>query len=288
MNNKHVTLLCLLLLALQSTACSTHSEPSAYPPEMPESMKYAAMPAASMEVNSAIIGEEGPTTLYKGKKVDSTIATNLDAGVVVPDGAGGVVLIPGEKRQPENKNFVNAKEFKLKIREMTEQLIAGISDKSLQNTVALPVSFVNVDNLQQSSSFGRMITEQLFYEFNQRGFPIKEYRITNKIAMKEGEGDFYLSREMKEIAATSPNAVVVAGTYYADKQSIVVNARLIRPQDGRVLRTANLVFQSNAFTRKMLGKTGQKYEEGSIHIRDYKDVTAPTSANPIDRGEDIH
>ncbi len=256
-------------------------------PEMPASMQQSPAQAASFQSATALPGEVGPRATYKGETVSSLKATGIEGGLVLPDGAGGVVVVPGAPREGQQAGYVDARELKLKIREMAEQLIAGCSN---QGAVALPVSFVNQDDLNQTSSFGRFIAEQLFYEFNQRGFPVREYRIPGHISMREGEGDFYLSRALGQLGVPA-DAVVVAGTYYGDKQAVFVNARLIRPHDGRVLRTANLVLQSNPLTRRMLAGSGKKLDEGVMHIRDYKDKAAPLqmqNGTPFDRGEDIH
>ena len=239
---------------------------------------------------TALEGSRGSSTIYNGKRVSSSRA-NLDSGLVLPDGAGGVVLVPGAKQSALNPGYVDARELKLKVRELCEQLIAGIKDGALRNSVALPVSFVNMDNLEQTSSFGRFLSEQLFYEFNQRGFPIQEYRIPKTITMREGEGDFYLTRAMGAVNVPSCS-VVVAGTYYADRQAVIVNARLVRPTDGMVLRTANVVLPSNRLTRRMLsGGTGAavKLDCGQLTIRDYRETSQPVvPQTPFDQGADIH
>ena len=66
-------------------------------------------------------------------------------------------------------------ELRLKVRELASQLFEAGKDQ-LAGGVTMPASFVNQDNLDSSSSFGRYIAEQLFYELNQLGVPVREYR----------------------------------------------------------------------------------------------------------------
>ncbi len=272
-------------LSLALAGCFGAEQTALSGPQMPDSMQ-AQSEEAHLEPSAALVGTYGPRALYKGKDVSSIKATNIDSGIVLPDGSGGVVWVPGVSREPQNADYVDARELKLKIREMAEQLIAGCSR---DGAVALPVSFVNLDNLEQTSSFGRLVAEQLFYEFNQRGFPVREYRIPGNISVRDGEGEFYLSRAIGNIAATSPNSVVVAGTYSGDRHAVFVNARLIRPRDGRVLRTANLILQPNQLTKRLLAKGSvRKMEEGVMHIRDLREVDTPVEATPFDQGQDIH
>lgn len=274
----------LAVLTLGLSACAEKTGA----PEMPDSMKHMQGQGATFSSTAALPGEKGPRVVYNGKEVSSVKANTVDTGMVIPDGKGGVIWLPGEPRQPQNAGYAEAREIKLKIREMTEQLISGIKDPSLRCTVALPTSFVNLDNFEQSSSFGRLFAEQLIYEFNQRGYPVKEYRAPKNIRVREGEGELYLTRALGDVSVP-PDGVVVAGTYYADKQAVFVNARLLRPSDGRVMRTANLVLSSNSLTRRMLaGGTGTKLDTGVIHFRDFKEAVSPVSVNPVDRGADIH
>ena len=282
---------CLLaLLALLLGACSSKDKASTMP-DMPESMTKEPERMS----NSAVTGKFGPRATYRGKNV-STVRGDLETGLVVPDGDGGVVVIPGEKAKSRSRGYVDAREFKLKIRELAEQLIADIRDCSLQGTVALPSAFVNLDNFNESSTLGRLVSEQLFYEFNQRGFPIREYRMQDSIQVRPREGEFALSRELGSLSVHSPGSVVIVGTYSGDRQAMFINARLVRPSDGRVLRTANLVLEGNALTSRLMRNTGRKVESGEMRIRDYTDAAkpvgggpvAPGNASPFDRGEDIH
>lgn len=275
---------CVCAFGLLLPACA---QKSPVLPAMPSSMKDMGGESESFSSSTVVKGKFGSRTLHNGKNVTS-IEGDLGGDIVMPDGDGGVVMVPGEPRKKPGAAIADARELKLKARELAEQLVEGIDDQSLKGTVALPVSFVNQDNMDQSSSFGRFMAEQLYYEFNQRGFPVREYRIPDTITLREREGEFYLSRALGEIALKDQNALVVAGTYYGDKQAIFVNARLIRPGDGRVLRTANLVLQANGLTRRMLANNGATLGSGSMRIRDYRETTTPSVLSPLDRGEDVH
>lgn len=241
---------------------------------------------------SLVVGDSGPTTYYKGSSVRSFYG-DVDSALVVPDGAGGVIVLPGSPHKDRNRGYVDARELKLKVRELGEQLVAGMEDCSLQGTVAMPVSFVDLNDFSQTSPLGRLIAEQLYHELNQRGYPVKEYRMQGSVRMKEREGEFALSRSLGK--ATAKSSVVIVGTYQYDKEAVFINARLVRPGDGRVLRTANLVLESNDLTKRMLRGTGsiKKLASGGMGIRDFRAATRPPAVaqgnlTPFDKGEDIH
>lgn len=75
-------------------------------------------------------------------------------------------------------------------------------------------SLVSVNNLEQSSSMGRMAGEVLANKLSQKGYTVKELKMAqNKIFIKEGKGEFVLSRKLQEIAKLYDVQAVVVGTY---------------------------------------------------------------------------
>lgn len=212
------------------------------------------------------------------------------------------MTIEGVDYNAPDADYADARELKLKVRELGEQLVADMQDCSLQGSVALPTSFVNLDDFNESSAFGRLIGEQLFFELNQRGYPVREYRMAGNIQPRAKAGEFVLSRELGKLSTKSGNAVVIAGTYARGNNAVFVNARLLRPSDGRVLRTANMVIESNPTIERMLratsgnvaaGSSGGPAGAGAIRIRDYDAAMRPPAARPqnltaFDEGQDIH
>jgi hypothetical protein len=242
---------------------------------------------------SLVEGEAGPATSYAGREAPSLVGEARSA-LVIPDGAGGIIaLSPAQENR--NPGHVEARELKLQLRELGERLAAGIDDCALQGTVALPVSFVDLDDFNRSSALGRLMAEQLYHELHQRGYAVREYRLPPSIRVKKKDGEFALSRAVGKVAASSASVVVV-GTYQRDKEAVFVNARLVRPKDGRVLRTASMVLAANALTNRLLygQQTGQPIAlpGGVLPIRDFAAATRPAprrdNLSPFDRGEDIH
>ena len=219
------------------------------PPGGGESLSHlTTAPGAPLELE-----DHGEVTV-DGQTVPLRRATKQDLGLMVPDGEGGMIWIPADKERPEaDPNYIEARELKLKIRELCDQLISNINQAGLYGAVALPTSFVNQDDFEQTSSFGRYVAEQMFYEFNQRGFPAREYRLTGNIAVVGGRDDLALI-ENAVIPAGQKWAALVVGTYYVDKDATFVNARLVRATDGLVMRTGQLVLVNTPIVARM-GKT---------------------------------
>lgn len=206
--------------------------------------------------------------------------------------------IEGIRYEPDDVDYADARELKLKARELAEQLVVDMKDCSLQGSVALPTSFVNLDDFRETSAFGRLVGEQLYFELNQRGYPVREYRINGSIRPRVAAGEFALSRNLGKVMARYPGSVIILGTYSQAPNAVFVNARLVRPSDGRVLRTANMVIESNPTIQRLLqrgrsgaGMMGGKLAEGTMRIRDFdnaKQPPAPQNLTPFDQGQDIH
>lgn len=146
--------------------------------------------------------------------------------------------------------YVDAVELKLKCRELADQMLATVPNEALQGVVALPTSFVEQNNRSASSPLGRLISEALIYEFNQRGFPVQEYRLSGKVSITGGRNDLAFLNNAT-IPVGQKWAALIVGTYYVDKDATFVNARLVRATDGLVLRTGQLVLVNTGIVQRM-------------------------------------
>lgn len=99
----------------------------------------------------------------------------------------------------------------------------------------LAATFVDINNLETSSGLGRVIGEQIGSRFTQQGFTVVEIKMRSNIFIKEGSGEFALSRSIREISQSHNAAAVIAGTYAVGRQSVFVQARLIRATDNLIL-----------------------------------------------------
>lgn len=152
---------------------------------------------------------------------------------------------------PTSPAYVDAQELKLKIRELADQMLATTPNSALDGLVAMPTSFVDLDNKAQTSALGNLFAESLIYEFNQRGFPVREYRLTGNIDVILGQGDFALLRKGLVSTVNQKWAALIVGTYYRTKDAVFINARLVRASDGMVVRTGQLVLVNNSLVASL-------------------------------------
>lgn len=152
---------------------------------------------------------------------------------------------------PTSPGYTDAVELKLKSRELADQMLATMPDDAIQGFVAMPTSFVDQNNTSRTSPLGRLMAESLFYEFNQRGFPTREYRLTGKISVQGGRDDLALASSQIVSTEGQKWAALLVGTYYTDKDATFVNARLVRASDGLVMRTGQLVLVNTPIVARM-------------------------------------
>lgn len=277
-----LSLLSLLLSAFPAAAAAGGNTP----PPMPDVM---LRPGVSVSAPQTVLPvDENRTVTVNGREVSVRDLSGDDVGFSVRDVNGNLARVPAAVR-PVPAGQTDARELKLKVRELADQLIAGMHP-SLGPLVALPTSFVSQEDFSRTAPLGRFMAEQLIYEFNQRGFPVREYRMGSAITSREGEGEFLLTRKVAPVPVKTPGAVFVVGTYFVDRQTVFVNARLVRG-NGDVLRTAQVLLPSTPITRRLAAGgagAGLALKKGAIPIVDHKTATQPTNLTPIDMGADIH
>jgi hypothetical protein len=246
-----------------------------------------AASSAGMDPGAGTLAKEQGTVYVNGVPYVRRDAQSLHAGVLAPDGRGGYVWMGSDKPiGPPSPDLENARELRLRVRELANQLLEA--GERLPGAVALPTSFVNQDDFNQSSSFGRLVAELLFHELSRRGVPVREYRASHAISARES-GEFVLARDPNLVIPLGPDALVVTGTYYFDKRSVYVNARVFRAGDGMVLRTAGLVFAQNDTTRTMLAKgTGVSMQQGYTRFSSFKEAKDQGSLGMALMERDLH
>ncbi len=116
----------------------------------------------------------------------------------------------------------------------------GSSNASATNTNASNAPFVvstlvNIDQLEQSSTLGRLISEQVASRMTQMGYSVLELKIRSGVYMKRNEGELLLTREIKEVASTHNAQAVVVGTYAESATLVHVNLKIVNPATSVIL-----------------------------------------------------
>jgi TolB-like protein len=119
----------------------------------------------------------------------------------------------------------------------------------------LAASFVNIDNLEQSSTLGRTISEQIASRLAQQGFKIIETKLRQgSIFIQKGKGEFLLSRDLLNLSINQGAQGVLVGTYAVSEHFIFVSARIVRTEDSSVIMGYDYELPQDKTTRSMLSQ----------------------------------
>ncbi len=133
-----------------------------------------------------------------------------------------------------------------------ENLLALTSSTLSKSQPVLVASFVDVDNLESSSTFGRMASEQIASKLSQSGYQVIEMKFRNSVFIKEQSGEFILSRQLLDLSSEYNAQAVLAGTYAIGAESVWVTSKLIRTIDGVILSSYDYVLPIGPDTKALL------------------------------------
>ena len=187
-----------------------------------------------------------------GTTVSAQPVTEADNAVV---STRAVALIPNAYRYEPILNQPSATPsglFNSGVIFMAEQIDRNISpDDRVLATVFN--SIVDLNNLQETSPFGRLVGEHLIHELQVRGWTVSDIRLSKELIVN-GSGEFSLSRDLRRLREVMPAANVVTGTYTATRDGILVNVRVINLESGRIVSSAQTRFPRDRFMAALVDK----------------------------------
>lgn len=113
-------------------------------------------------------------------------------------------------------------------------------------------TFVNLDDLYVTSSFGRMLSEQLMSELTMRGFDVVELRHADALRFMTTGGEFGLSRDIAAVRRERELGGVVVGTYVVSPIRVYLNARLVDPTTSLVLSAGSVEMSKTTEIARLL------------------------------------
>lgn len=125
-------------------------------------------------------------------------------------------------------------------------------------SLVLASSFVNLANLDETSGFGRLVSNQIGSRLAQYGFSIVETRLRTDLAMRQRQGEFLLTRDAAKAAARQFGATAaLVGTYAPAGKRLHVSARIVRLEDSAVLAAYDYSLPLKGEVRSLMGATGE-------------------------------
>ncbi len=117
----------------------------------------------------------------------------------------------------------------------------------------LVATLVDLDHLERSSRFGRVVSEQIAGRLVQRGLPVPELRLRSNVVLAPHEGQLLLSRELHEVSQAHAAQAVVVGTYAVSTRQVFVSLKLVRPEGNTAVAAYDYALPLSDELRALLG-----------------------------------
>jgi TolB-like protein len=133
-----------------------------------------------------------------------------------------------------------------------DKLVASPSIPIDRNIPVLIATVVSIDFMNQSSRFGRLLSEQIATRMTQLGFNVVEMKLRNNVYIREGAGELLLSRDVRDLSKNYNAQVVVVGNYAVASGFIYLTLKIVAVTDNRVLGAVNYVLPLTANNQALL------------------------------------
>lgn len=157
---------------------------------------------------------------------------------------------------PGSRHRAEAADFLADIDHLAARIEAMMAARggAGNQVVLLPTTFVNLDDLTKSSTFGRLCAEELSVALMKRRFDVVELRRTIDLRLRPKSGELALSRESRELSRSYRANALLVGTYTVTAQHVVLSARLVRTGDNKLASAGTAVFDraGNLFLNSLL------------------------------------
>jgi TolB-like protein len=132
------------------------------------------------------------------------------------------------------------------------KLVVGTAVPIDKNVPMLIATVVNIDSLNQSSRFGRLISEQIASRLTQLGYSVVEMKLRNNVYIREGTGELLLSRDVRDLSKNYNAQVVVVGNYAVAAGYVYLTLKAVTAADNRVVAAINYQLPMTENNRALL------------------------------------
>ena len=128
------------------------------------------------------------------------------------------------------------------IIQIAKQLFESNTVKNKTTKIIL-TSFVDLNNLEETTTFGRMISESMFNELHINKFNVTDFRGQDAISVTE-DGEFHITRETEKLKDTIETIeYILVGTYVKfENRSFLINSRIIDSISGNIISSSRVIY----------------------------------------------
>lgn len=142
---------------------------------------------------------------------------------------------------------------------VVERLVANTQQRINRRDPILVATVANVDNLETSSTFGRILSEHIASQLAQLGYNVSEVKLRNSFLVRNKAGEFMISRDLKNLKWAKSAQAVVTGTYGAGNSVVFVSLRVVRFSDSRIIGSHDYSLPIGLNTRYLLRGSSAQY-----------------------------
>jgi len=139
-----------------------------------------------------------------------------------------------------------------------DSLLKQLEDEISKTQPIIIATIVNIDALSTSSTFGRLVSEQISAKFSKSKYTMIEMKFGSEVYMKVDTGELLLTREIKNIAKNQNAQAVIVGTYAKAGDMVFVNLKTIQPNTNVVMAVHDYAFPMDNNLKAMLSTNEKK------------------------------
>lgn len=158
----------------------------------------------------------------------------------------------GESPAADSSGASGGSLLRERVADLARQIVNNAREEIADEYNIAVTSFVNLNRLYATSSFGRYLAEQLLTEMQLYGVDVVEVRKTPALMISEGYGEYNLSRDMNELSFVQPVQAVLVGTYTVTDGEVLINARLLDNGNGLLMSSASMAMNITPAVRRLL------------------------------------
>lgn len=116
----------------------------------------------------------------------------------------------------------------------------------------LVATIVDINAVNQTSMFGRQFAEFLTSRLTQRSVDVIHATVRQDHMLIKQDGQFLLSRDIRNLAADRNAKTVLVGTYGTTTKDVIMSLRLVSTVDDATLAAVDFCLERSGATQEML------------------------------------
>ncbi len=154
-----------------------------------------------------------------------------------------------------------------------DTLHAALAKRINRNSPMLVASLVELNDFDRSSTFGRLVSQQVGSRLGQYGYTVLDVRLGSDLVARRQKGEFMLTRETARMLETRYAAqAVLLGNYVVARNEVFVSLRVLRLDDRSIVAAHEYSLMNSGVVRTLLadpgdGDTGSSWADFALRRR---------------------